>query len=66
MYFKQISNVNDRSRKLITKPVIHALPSVKKATSYEDCFEYGVILEGNVLSESVYKFPYDCNGLLQS
>lgn len=33
---------------------------LKKETSYQNCFEYGVILEGNVLSETIYKFPYDC------
>ncbi|XP_063678436.1 uncharacterized protein LOC134814281 isoform X1 [Bolinopsis microptera] len=33
---------------------------LKEATDYESCFEYGVILEGNVLLETTYKFPYDC------
>jgi len=32
----------------------------KVSSAYEDCFEYGVILEGDVLSETAYKLPYDC------
>merc|ERR1719445_2859387 len=32
----------------------------KNQVGYDSCYEYGVILEGKVMAETTYKFPYDC------
>ena len=38
-------------------------PAGKNQVGYDSCYEYGVILEGKVMAETTYKFPYDCKGI---